>query len=391
MRGRLWELLRLFAKLGTISFGGPAAHLALLEDEAVHRRQWLSREQFLDLLGATYLIPGPNALEMVAHVGYLRAGVLGSLAAAAAFTLPAAMITVGLAWAYAAYGALPEVEPLLRGIKPAVLVIIFVAVYRLGRTALWKWQGSLIGLSVAAAALGGVNEILALLAGALAGAMLLRLTERGAALPPGAPLAACSAWLASQSAAGHAAAPVAAASAAAAGTAAAVALGPLALFFLKVGAVLYGSGYVLVAYLRGGLVGQYGFTEQQLVDAVGAGQITPGPLITTATFVGFLLAGPWGAAVATVAIILPGLILVILTSPWISRLREWRWSARFLDAVNAASVGLTAAVMLVLARGTLTDWRSWLIVSAAGLAVLCWRPPLALLVLGGGLAGWLLW
>jgi chromate transporter len=380
----LWELARLFLKLGTVSFGGPAAHIAAMEDEIVHRRQWLSRDQFLDLLAATYLIPGPNALEMAAHVGYRRAGLLGSLLAAASFTLPAALITGILAWAYDHFGALPQVEPFLRGIKPAVLAIIFAAIYRLGKTSLKNWQTGLIGVSVVAAALAGLNEIATLLAAGLIGAVFLRLTERKTDVPPAAPLGALGAWIAARGAAVAAGVPLAAAGAA-------ISLWKVGLFFLKIGAVLYGSGYVLVAYLQSGLVGQHGWlTEQQLVDAVAAGQVTPGPLITTATFVGYLLAGPWGAAVATVAIVLPGLILVILTNPWISRLRSWPWSARFLDAVNAASIGLTAAVVVALARSSLVDWRSWLIAAAAALAVLRWKAPFALLVLGGGVAGLLL-
>lgn len=383
---RLWELTRLFLKLGTVSFGGPAAHIAVMEDEVVHRRAWMRREEFLDLLAATQLIPGPNALEMVAYVGYRRAGLLGSLVAAVSFTLPAALITVFLAWAYQAYGALPQVEPLLRGVKPAVLAIIVAAVGRLGKSALKSWQTGLIGLSVAAAALCGLNEIATLLGAGLFGAIFLRLTERNRRPPPTALIGACSAWLPAHGAAAVTGASLTATLAAGV----AMPLWKLGLFFLKVGAVLYGTGYVLAAYLEGGLVGQGWLTEQQLLDALAAGQVTPGPLITTATFVGYLLAGPWGAAVATVAIILPGLIVVILTNPWIARLRQWKWSSRFLDAVNAASIGLTAAVVYALARSSLIDWRSWLIAAVAALAVLRWKTPVALLVLGGGLAGWLL-
>ncbi len=387
MTRRLWELTRLFLKLGTVSFGGPAAHIGAMEDEVVHRRAWLPREQFLDLLAATQLIPGPNALEMVAYVGYRRAGLLGSLVAAVSFTLPAALITVFLAWVYQGYGALPQVEPFLRGVKPAVLAIIVAAVYRLGKTALKNWQTGLIALSVAGAALYGLNEIATLLGAGVLGAVFLRLAEQKTEPPPTALLGASGAWVAAP---GVAIATGASLTATAA-VGAIVPVWTLGLFFLKVGAVLYGTGYVLMAYLKGGLVAQNGWlTEQQLVDAMAVGQVTPGPLITTVTFVGYLLAGPWGAAVATVAIILPGLILVILTNPWIARLREWAWSARFLDAVNAASIGLTAVVVVALAHSSLVDWRSWLIAAAAALTVLCWKAPLALLVLGGGLAGLLL-
>jgi chromate transporter len=330
------------------------------------------------------------------------------LLAAVSFTLPAAAMTAALAWAYQAYGALPRVEPFLSGIKPAVLAIIFVAVYRLGKTALKNWQTALVGVSVAGAGMAGLNEVATLLVGGLLGAILLRLTARTPSPLPETPLGAlaiplgapCPAMVpaapgAAAVAAGTVAAGTVAAGSAGAGTvagaAAGVPLASLALVFLKVGAVLYGTGYVLVAYLRGELVGAYGWlTEQQLIDAVAAGQITPGPLLTTATFVGYLVAGPGGAAVATAAIMLPGLIVVAITNPWIPRLRKWCWSARFLDAVNAASIGLTAVVTVTLARTSLVGWQSWLIGLAAGLAVLIWRAPVPLLVLGGGLAGLLL-
>jgi len=388
MGRRLWELARLFLKLGTVSFGGPAAHVAVMEDEVVHRRQWLSRDQFLDLLAASNLIPGPNALEMAAYVGYRRAGLAGSLLAAVAFTLPAALITMGLAWLYQACGGIPEVGPFLRGIKPAVLTLIVVAVYRLGKTALGDWRTALIGVAVVAAALAGLNEVATLLAAGVIGAVFLRLTQGRPPTPPAAPLGAWAVWLAAGGASGAA---VASAAGAGAAPGAAAPLWKLALFFLKVGAVLYGTGYVLVAYLDQGLVAHYGWlTEQQLLDAVAAGQVTPGPLMTTATFIGYLLCGPWGAAAATVAIILPGLVLVILTNRWLDRLRSWPWSARFLDAVNAASIGLILPVVVALARSSLADWQSWLIAAVAAVAVLRWHAPIALLVLGGGLAGTLL-
>ena len=408
MGQRLRELVGLFVKLGAISFGGPAAHLALMEQEVVQRRGWLSRAQFLDLLSATYLIPGPNALEMAAHVGYVRAGVAGGLAAALAFTLPAALLTAVLAWAYVGYGALPHVEPFLWGVKPAILAILLASLVRLAQSAVKNWQTALVGLAVAGASWAGVQEVAALVAGGLAGAVLLRWTQPGGnapadptpqtALPttepppnvtpettPNPPTqhpAVLIPWLAAgctgtTAAAGAGAAPVG--------------LGSLTLVFLKIGAVLYGSGYVLVAYLRGEMLVQRGWlSEQQLLDAVAAGQITPGPLLTTATFVGYLVAGAAGAALATAAIMLPGLVLVLLINRWIGRLRAWHGSARLLDAVNAASIGLTAVVGLMLVRTTLVDWRSGMIALAAGAATLRWKLPLAIVVLAGGMTGWLM-
>jgi chromate transporter len=407
MLRRLWELIAVFAKLGTVSFGGPAAHVAVMQDEIVRRRQWLSNEEFLDLLAATQLIPGPNALEMVAYLGNLRAGLVGLLVAAVSFTLPAALMTTAIAWAYQAYGTAPQTGPFLHGIQSAVLAIIFVAIYRLARTALKSWQTALIGVAVAAAAYWKLNQIAALVAGGLIGAIFLRVTERKRApeeekgrggdgerrtespheetprredteTPRKGPL-------------GAVAIGVAASGAAVGGAAAGATLVSLALYFLKVGAVLYGTGFVLLAYLEGEPVSAYGWlTKQQAIDATAAGQITPGPLITAATFVGYLVAGPWGAVVATVAIVLPGLILVAITNPWIPRLRKWIWSARFLDAVNAASIGLTAFATWNLASTNVVDWQSWLIALGAGVAVLVWRAPVVLLVLGGGLAGLLL-
>ncbi len=384
MPQRLKELAWLFLKLGTVSFGGPAAHLAVMEDEVVHRRAWLPREQFLDLMAATQLIPGPNSLEMTAYVGFRRAGLLGAVVATASFVLPAAMLTALLAWIYQRYGALPDVEPFLRGVKPAVLAIIVAAVTRLGRTAIKNWRTGLIALTVVAAAALGQNEIVVLTVAGVAGAIFLGIAQ-GHAKPP-SPVAppACGTGIFTASTSAMAGASVAA------GAGASISAWQIGLYFLKVGAVLYGTGYILAAYLRGGLVGQGWLTEQQLLDALAAGQVTPGPLITTATFVGFLLAGPGGAAAATVGIILPGFLVVLLTQSWIARLRQWPWSSRFLDAVNAASIGLTAVVVVSLARSTLVDWQTWLIAALAAWAVFRWQAPVALLVFGGGLVGFLI-
>lgn len=371
------ELARLFFKLGAISFGGPAAHLALIEDEVVARRKWLTHEQFLDLLGATNLIPGPNSLEMAAHIGYRRAGTPGLLVAAAAFTLPAAVLTAALAWAYLRFGALPEVGPFLAGIKPAVVAVIAVAMIRLGTKALATWPLAMIGLAAAGASLAGINEVLALFAGGFLGSLVLARWKTKAA---------AAAVLGSITATAHAA-PLAAG--VAAGTVASGAsLGAIALFFLRVGATLYGTGYVLIAYLERGLVHRHGWLgQEQLIDAVAAGQITPGPLISTATFVGYLLAGAGGAAVATLAIILPGLLLVGLTNPLIPRLRRWAWTARFLDAINAASIGLIALVSLRMAAASATSITAILIAVVSAIVLLRWKVSPIWLVLGGAAIG----
>jgi chromate transporter len=393
MLRRLLELAGVFLKLGTISFGGPAAHLAMMDDEVVGRRRWLGRERFLDLVAATNLIPGPNAVEMASHVGYLRAGVLGTLVAGCAFTLPATLIAVVCAWGYAQYGTLPAVEAPLSGIKAAVLAVIFAAVYRLGKAALRNWQLGLVAAGVAAASLADQNEILVLLAGSLAGVLLLWAVRpdgrdgragTAAALLPGAMLAT------SLGAAGKAAA---------GGIVGGVSQGNLFLFFLKIGLVFFGGGYVLVAYIEGGLVGQYGFSQQQLLDAVAIGQLTPGPMLSTVTFVGYLVGGGVaGALVATAGILLPSFFLVVATNPLIPRLRRSRWAGRFLDAVVAAALGLMAAVTIKLAAATLLastaplrlEWRGVLVATVAAAVALRWKVAPAWLVLGGAVVGWVL-
>lgn len=397
MLHRLLELAGLMLKLGTISFGGPAAHLAIMEDEIVRRRQWISREHFLDLVGATNLIPGPNAVEMASHVGYCRAGLAGSIVGGLAFTVPAVAMTMVLAWSYARFGALPQVEAFLYGVKPAVLAVVLAAIWRLGRKALAGWQLALVGLGVAVAVLLGADEVLALLAASLAGVILLALTRRDDGVKGPVPASILVGSTFAGSARTAQAAGLAAAGAAAA-TPAAVSLWKLGLFFLKVGAVWYGGGYVLLAYLEGGLVGQYHllgqeqlFSQKHLLDAVAIGQLTPGPMLTCATFAGYLIAGTAGAAVATVAILLPSFFFVALTNPWIPRLRRSRLASRFLDAVVAGSVGLMIAVTVVLIRSTLIDWPSWLIAAIACVVALRWRPAPAWLVLGGALAGRLVW
>lgn len=371
--GKLREIAWLFFRLGLTAFGGPAAHIAMMEDEFITRRKWISRQHFLDLVGATNLIPGPNSTEMTMHLGHERAGLAGMLTAGACFITPAALLTAAIAWAYVEYGALPAVEPWLAGVKPAVLAVIAGALWKLGKKALKGWRLAVIAAAVLAAALAGVREIPALFAGGVAGMLWLRAgAPKGAALLP-LGLVPREAWAA---AAGGAAA------------AAGVSLAKLGLFFLKVGAVLYGSGYVLIAFLEGGLVEEYGWlTRQQLLDAVAAGQFTPGPVLTTATFIGFVLAGGKGAAVATLGIFLPSFLFVAILNPVVPRLRKSAWTAAFLDAVNAAAVALMAAVTLELAHSTLTSWPAAAIAAAAGVAALRFGVSAMWLVAGGALAG----
>ena len=362
-RGRLRELLVVFGTLGVIGFGGPAAHIALMRREVVERRDWLTDQQMVDLVGVTNLIPGPNSTEMAMHVGRLRAGGAGLIVAGLAFIVPAAAIVLALAWAYVTFGSTPTGEALLYGIKPVVVAIVVGALAAFARTAL---AGPLRGAVAAAAALLwalGVNEIVLLAGGAIALAVL-RLGTRHpwTAIGLVGPAAAL-------------------------GAAASVNLLTLGAVFLKAGAFLYGSGYVLLAFLRGDLVLRLGWlTDGQLLDAVAVGQVTPGPLFTTATFIGYLLAGLPGAMVATVAIFAPAFVFVALIGPIVERLRERAVTAALLDGVNAAALGLMAAVTLQLGQSAVRDPLTVALLVGSGLAL--WRRvPSVLLVAAGGSIG----
>ena len=383
-RGRLGQIARVFLKLGLIGFGGPAAHIAMLEDEVVGRRRWLSREHFLDLLGATNLIPGPNSTEMAIHVGYSRGGGRGLIVAGACFILPAVLISGLLAWGYVRFGSLPAVAPLLYGIKPVVLAVIACALWRLGRTAVKDWRLLMIGIAVASISLNQGHEIAALLGGGLAGMLWMRFRPKRAAGK------AVQVGLLAAAAGGQpAAATVLGATAGAAATA--FPLWKLGLFFLKIGAVLYGGGYVLLAFLEGGLVHEYGLlTREQLLDAVAIGQFTPGPVLSTATFIGYMVAGPAGAAVATLGVFLPSFIFVALVNPLVPRLRRSAWMGAFLDAVNVSAVGLMAAVVVKLGQATMVDAPAWGLGAGALLLSLRWKVNPAWLVLAGAVAGYAL-
>ena len=374
----------LFLKLGAISFGGPAAAIALMEDEVVAKRSWLTRQQFLDMLGVTNLIPGPNSTEMAIAVGLARAGWGGLCVAGASFILPAALITAAIAWAYVRFGALPQAEALLAGIKPAVIAVIAIGVWRLGRSAVRNVGLSVLGAAVLVGFLLGANPIAILFGGGLAGMAVTRLRARAqqaAAKPSGAALIWSGKvwpWPAWPILAMATSVPVAQR----------VPLARIALFFLKTGAVLYGGGYVLFAFVEHGLVRDHHWlTQHQVLDAIAVGQFTPGPILSTATFVGYLLGGGWGAAVATLAIFLPSFFYVAALGPWLPRLRQSPGMAAFLDAVNVCAVALMAGVTVRLAIDALRGWQAW-VIGLAALAALCkWKVNPAWVVLGGGLAG----
>jgi len=370
--GSLAEVARLFFKLGVIGFGGPAAHIAMMREEVVRRRRWVSDERFLDLLGMTNLIPGPNSTEMAIHLGYVRAGWPGLLLGGSCFIVPAVGIVLTLAWLYVRYGATPAATSALYGVIPVIIAVVAQAIWALGRTAVKGPLPAMLGIGVLALSLAGVNE-LALLFGAGAVFMLVRLARRPA----------------------DAAAMVAAALglpgvALGQGTiaAAGVTLGTLFVMFLKIGATLYGSGYVLLAFLRNDFVHRLGWlSDRQLLDAIAIGQVTPGPVFTTATFVGYVLAGWTGAVLATVAIFLPSFVFVALSHPLLPRIRGSRGAGAFLDGVNVAALGLMAAVTWQLARSAITDWFTAALAVAAGVLLIRWRVNSVWLIIGGAAAG----
>ena len=377
------EIALVFLRLGLIGFGGPAAHIAMMEEDVVARRRWVSRERFLDLLGATNLIPGPNSTEMAIHIGMVQAGFPGLIVAGLCFIMPATAITLALAWAYVRFQSLPQTSTLLLGVKPVVVAIILSAVVRLGRTALKTPGLAALGLAVFLLGLLGVNEIVLLLGGGIAGVLWSVLSRR-----PLRPTGLCL-----LGAVGLVAAVLMAMGAVGTGVAATwgsrpPSLSNIGLFFLKIGSVLFGSGYVLIAFLRGGLVVENRWlTELQLLDAVAIGQFTPGPVLSTATFVGYLLAGWPGACVATVAIFFPSFLFVLATNPLIPRIRRSTLTGSFLDAINVSAIALMAAVTAELGLTALRGWVELAIGMAAVVGLAKFRLNPAWLVVGGAVVG----
>jgi chromate transporter len=368
--GSVREVAAVFLKLGITGFGGPAAHVAMMEDEVVRRRGWVSRERFLDLLGATNLVPGPNSTEMAIHLGHLRAGWPGLLVAGVSFILPAFLVVLGCAWAYVRFGARPAAAGLLYGVKPVIIAVVLQALWGLGRAATRTRAIAAVGLlSLAAVALGAHELAVLFLAGAVLAVARSTREAGGRAVSGLLPLLPF------------------AGSAAAVG-AAPFGLLPLFVFFLKVGSVLYGSGYVLLAFLRADLVERWGWlTEAQLLDAVAVGQVTPGPVFTTATFVGYVLGGAPGAVLSTVGIFLPAFAFVALSGPLVPRIRRSPVAGAFLDGVNVASIALMALVTAQLARAAVVDLPTLgLAVASAVLLIRC-RVNSAWLVVGGALVG----
>jgi len=417
-RGALREVALLFLRLGFTAFGGPAAHIALMREEVVRRRRWISDQRFLDLLGLINLIPGPNSTELAIYLGYLRAGWLGLIIAGVCFIGPAMLIVLSLAWAYVTFGSTPQVGWLLYGIKPVIIAIIVQAIWGLSRTALRGVLPVIVALAILALYLLGVNELALLFGGALTfgliryGQHIMRSRGRrgsgGAAtaasllLTPASLLATMRASVAQMAQATRntfigmrATGATMAASTAATATATALAAtattyDPLTLFltFLKIGAALYGSGYVILAFLQGDFVDRlHWLTERQLLDAVAIGQFTPGPVFTTATFIGYMVGGWQGALLATLAIFLPSFVYVGAIHPLATRLRRSPITATLLDGLNVAALALMAAVSLQLGLNALIDPLTILLGVASFAILLRFKPNSAWLVLGGALLG----
>jgi chromate transporter len=395
-RTTLKELALLFLRLGITAFGGPAAHIGMMQDEVVRRRKWMTKEQFLDLYGATNLIPGPNSTEMAIHIGHHRAGWAGLAVAGTCFILPASLITLGLAWVYTRFGSLPEAGWLLYGVKPVIIGVVLQALWSLGRTAVKTKQLGAVAIACVMANVLGANELLVLFGAGVLLMALRRLSRHekppgSSSLPSsGASSSSGESGTSSSSSLWIAAAPVAGAAGAGASAAAVTPFGllPLFLTFAKIGAVLFGSGYVLLAFLRTDLVDRlHWLTEAQLLDAVAAGQVTPGPVFTTATFIGYVLGGTPGAAVATLGIFLPAFFFVAASGPLVPRLRRSAAAGAFLDGVNVASLALMAVVTFQLGRAAVTDWLTGALAAASAFLLVRYRLNSAWLVLGGAIAG----
>lgn len=364
------DIAKLFLKLGIIGFGGPAVHIAMMQEEVVRKRKWLSEEKFLDLLGATNLIPGPNSTEMAIHIGYEKAGWKGLITAGLCFILPAVFITGVFAWLYKNYGQLPDVQPFLYGIKPAIIVIILAAIFPLAKKSVKSTELALIGLVVLVFSLLNFSEIYLLFGAGLAAAARVLITDKTGKLHNFVPL------LVTQ----INSTPIFSA-----------VNSNLFWVFLKIGAILYGSGYVLFAFLDTELVATGMLSREQLIDAIAVGQFTPGPVFSSVTFIGYQISGLQGAAVSTIAIFLPSFVFVSLLSPMVRIMRNSTMFSIFLDAVNVASVAIIIAVCFEMGKDSLTDWRTILIALLSTILLLSFRKINSIfIVLGGSFFGYLL-
>jgi chromate transporter len=361
------ELAALFFRLGLTAFGGPAAHIAMMQKEVVDKRKWMDHQHFLDLISATNLIPGPNSTEMAINIGHERGGWKGLLVAGCCFIIPAVLITGFIAWLYKDYGQLPRVRPFIYGIKPAIIAIILSAAFPLAKKALPTVELAIIGILALIASLCGLNEILVMFGAGLL-VVLLYISRRPAAtLRSYLPLLYVHLPFLSE------------------------ANSKIFLVFLKIGAILYGSGYVLFAFLDNELVAKGLLSRAQLVDAIAVGQFTPGPVFSSVTFIGWQMNGPQGAALATIGVFLPSFLFVALLNPLIPRMRRSRLFSAFLDRLNAASAAIILAVCILFAREAVNDWRTIVIAVISLLVTFGFRKVNTVLVVAGGaLAGYVL-
>ena len=364
----------LFLRLGTTAFGGPAAHIAMMEDEVVRRRKWMTRDEFLDLLGAANLIPGPNSTELAIHIGHRQAGWPGLIVAGSSFILPAMLIVMAFAWAYVRYGSLPQVAGILYGVKPVIIAIVLHALWALGRTAIKSKFLAVVGVVAVVLTILRIHELLVLFGAGLAAVVartIVRQIKSGKSLMAAPVLA-----MLFQTAGGGAAS---------------FGLLPLFLFFLKVGSILYGSGYVLLAFIRADLVERWHWlTETQLLDAIAVGQVTPGPVFTTATFIGYVLGGTRGALVATLGIFLPAFFFVAVSGPLVPRIRRSPLAGAFLDGVNVAALALMLIVTYQLGRAALIDVPTLVLALISAAILFRVRINSAWLILAGAIVGWFL-
>jgi chromate transporter len=368
----LRDLAVSFLRLGLTAFGGPAAHIAMMDEEFVGRRRWLTREEFLDMLGASNLIPGPSSTEMAIHVGHRRAGWRGLVTAGTCFIIPAMLLVMACAWAYVKFGSLPQVRDVLYGVKPVIIAVILNALWRLARTAVKSVFLAIIGALATGAAVAGANVLVVLFAAGLLamikGSLRMQGTCAGMAILPAIKSGLAPAALAA--------------------VAIPISLSGLFLLFLKFGSVIFGGGYVLLAFLQADLVSRlHWMTQAQLLDAVAVGQLTPGPVFTTATFIGYLLGGVRGAVVATAGIFLPGFVFVAASRPLIPRIRHSKIAAAFLDGVNVGAVALMIAVTWQLSRAALVDFPTGAIAALSAAVLIYFRINSAWLIFAGGLVG----
>ena len=364
------EIAKLFLKLGFIGFGGPAAHIAMMQKEVVVKRKWMSEQHFLDLLGATNLIPGPNSTEMAIHIGYDKGGWKGLIVAGLCFILPAVFITGIFAWVYQKYGQLPEVQPFIYGIKPAIIAVIIGAVFPLAKKSVKSTLLAVVGIAVLMLSLFGISEIYLMFGSGLLAVALYYIKDTKNTFQSFIPIAFLQ-----------------------------ITQSPLLsetntklfLIFLKIGAILYGSGYVLFAFLDTELVATGLLTRQQLMDAIAVGQFTPGPVFSSVTFIGYQINGLSGAVISTIAIFLPSFVFVALLNPLVKKIRNSKALSAFLDAVNVASVAIITAICFTMGKETITDWRTILIAFIGAVVVFKFKKiNSAFIVLGGSLLGYIL-